>query len=382
MTAAIAIAAPARAAARRPWSVAVIYGFALVAFFYSSYGLANWVTNLRSAVPSMVFDWERHVPFLAWTIVPYWSINLFYCLSFFVCRTRYELGQHAKRLLVAQILCISVSLAFPLRFTFERPTTSGVFGTMFAALEAFDGPFNQAPSLHLSLAVILLACYSDRLEGIARWLVRAWFLLIGASVLTTYQHHFIDVPSGVWVGAFCCALFPLQAEPKYQEHSSPHPKLSFLYLGGSLLLTAIGVQVGSWALWLLWPAGACLIVSGIYWTGDPTLFRKRRGSLQTEIQLLLAPYTMAAWLNSRWWTRHEPPALETAGGVWFGRLLSRVELEVLGISSVVDVTSELRMRTEGIEYRNIPILDLTAPSFSQLDRWSPPSRDSEPPGPL
>ena len=50
-------------------------------FFYLSYGLANHLAASRADVPSLVFDWERHLPFWAWTIFPYWSLNLFYGLS-------------------------------------------------------------------------------------------------------------------------------------------------------------------------------------------------------------------------------------------------------------------------------------------------------------
>jgi protein-tyrosine phosphatase len=367
MTAAIGMAAPTCSVERRPWNTATMYALALSAFFYSSYGLATWVTGHRSHVPSIVFSWESRIPFIAWTIVPYWSIDLFFCFSFFVCQTRSELNQHAKRLLAAQILSISTFLLIPLRFTFERPETRGVLGRMFDALAAFDGPFNQAPSLHLGLAVILAARYSAHLEGIPRWLLRAWFVLIGASVLTTYQHHFIDVPTGIWVGALCCALFPDQPEVRLEMGKTRQLKLGGLYLAGSLLLVALAAQIGSWAWWLLWPAGACLIVASIYATGDAALFRKRRGSLQGAMQLLLAPYTAAAWLNSRWWTRNETAA-EISDGVWLGRLPSCSERRVLGIRSIVDLAAELPAPIHNIDYRFVPTLDLTVPTTAQLDR--------------
>jgi len=348
-------------------ALAAAYMLALGAFFCTSYAFAEWIASHRSHVPSIVFGWEHNIPFLPWTIVPYWSIDFLYCLSFFVCRTREELAQHARRLLSAQILAVSSFLLFPLRFSFARPVAPGIFGPLFDALATFDGSFNQAPSLHLSLAVILAAKYSGYLKGPVRWLSWAWYALIGVSALTTYQHHFFDIPTGIWTGLFCCAAFPAETPLRREASHSRSWKLSGAYAGGFFLLTTLAVRLGGWAFWLLWPAGSCLIVSVIYAIGDPQLFRKRGGLLQPAMQWLLAPYTAAAWLNSRWWTRHDSRAVEIVDGVWLGRLPAARDLSAFG--SVVDLTAELPIpRTNAVEYRNVPMLDLIVPARAQLDR--------------
>src|SRR3954470_18173665 len=100
----MAAAGSARIPESRPWGLALLWIAGLAPFFFLSYGFTNWVTSLRRSVPSLVFGWERHIPFLAWTIVPYWSTDLFYALSLFLCRTRAELSTHARRLLAVQIV--------------------------------------------------------------------------------------------------------------------------------------------------------------------------------------------------------------------------------------------------------------------------------------
>jgi hypothetical protein len=44
----------------------------------------------HATLPVMAFAWETHIPFVPWTIVPYWSIDLFYAISFFLCRQRWS----------------------------------------------------------------------------------------------------------------------------------------------------------------------------------------------------------------------------------------------------------------------------------------------------
>jgi protein-tyrosine phosphatase len=196
------------AAERRPWRLALLWLAVLGPFFFVSYNFANWLTGLRHGVPELMFAWERRIPFLAWTIVPYWSTDPFYGVSLFLCRTRVELNTLGRRLLTVQVLCVAGFLLAPLQFSVARPHADGLFGRLFDALMVFDKPFNQAPSLHIAIVTVLWVAYGRHVHGVALRLIQGWFLLMAVSTMTTYQHHFIDLPTGLWVGLFALALFP------------------------------------------------------------------------------------------------------------------------------------------------------------------------------
>ena len=311
-------------------------------FFFLSYGFTNWITGLREPVASFVFPWEQHIPFLAWTIIPYWSSDLLYAASFFLPATKEELDEHGLRLLTAQLVSLTGFLLFPLKLAVTAPVVTGNLGWLFAQLYSFDLPYNQAPSLHVSLAVILAARYRSR------W-VTAWLTLAALSTLTTYQHHFIDLPAGLWVGLFCLWLVPARPCPV----RTPSDKLALLYLAGA----AIFVFAGWWA-W--WAAGAWLLVAAIYAVGDPMLFRK--GSKVAF--WLLFPHRWFAKLNSWAFTCREVMAQEIADGVWLGRCPRRGQWD----GALVDVTAELPVTPRKSEYRNVPMLDLVVPSLEQLRR--------------
>jgi protein-tyrosine phosphatase/membrane-associated phospholipid phosphatase len=354
---------------RPPWRWALLWLAGLTPFFFLSYGFANWLTGLRRDVPSLVFGWEHRIPFVAWTILPYWSIDVLYALSLFVCRTRRELTTHVKRLVAAQVISISVFLLFPLRYTFERPQVTSLFGWMFDTLASFDKPFNQAPSLHLSLTAILLANYSQHLRGGMLWLIRVWMILVGVSTLTTYQHHFIDLPTGIWVGLFCLVLFP-DNPPAMRQEVFPDPqrmRLGTAYLVSSVLLVGLADRIGGAAWWLLWPAGALSIVGWIYFSGRPELFQKSNGVMPLPMMILLAPYLAGAWLNSRLWTWRGTQADEITEGIWLGRMPRKTERNKQTIASIVDLTAELPVDTTGTVYRGVPMLDLVAPAVEEIE---------------
>src|SRR5207247_1884166 len=90
----------------RPWQRATVWLVVLGAFFYLSYGVSHWLASQRGNVPAVVFAWERGIPFLAWTIIPYWGTHILFGVSFYACRSRAELDSHAKRLLTAQLIAV------------------------------------------------------------------------------------------------------------------------------------------------------------------------------------------------------------------------------------------------------------------------------------
>lgn len=358
---------------QRPWREALLWLLFLGPFFFATYGFANWLASRRVDVGAVVFEWERNIPFLSWTIVPYWSIDLLYGLSLFVCATREQLRIHVKRLLAAQVISITCFLIFPLKFVHSRPETGGTFGWMFDVLMGFDRPFNQAPSLHIALLVILWVLYGKHATGCWRWLLHGWFALIALSILTTFQHHFVDLPTGLWVGCLCVWLFPEQGSAPLAGFAvttaSMRRRIALHYALAGLLLGIAAVLGGGWMLCLLWPASALGLVAVIYLCLNETAFQKNPdGSLSRAAWWLLAPYVAGAWINSRWWTRSTSRADAIAPGLLLGRFPTRKEREALGVRSMVDLTAELPCDARGAGYRLVPQLDLVTPSVQQLER--------------
>lgn len=362
-----------RAPEPRPWRRAAAWLALLGPSFFATYGFANWVASQRVDVGEIVFAWERSIPFFAWTIVPYWTIDALYAISLFLCTTRAAVDTLGKRLGLAQIVCVAGFLLFPMRFTFTRPETQGAFGLLFDVLLGFDKPFNQAPSLHIALLVILWQVYPRQVPPRWRWLVHGWFALIAASVLTTFQHHFIDVPTGALAGWLCVWLVPEQGRSPVHGAAFAHDvrrrALAARYAVGAALAVLVALHVGGAGLWLLWAAVSLALVAAIYAFLDERAFQKAAdGSLSPAAYWLLAPYLAGAWLNSRWWTRDDPRPATVLPGLLIGRLPTAAERDAHGVRAMVDLSAELPCAGRGVRYASVPQLDLTRPSTLQLER--------------
>ena len=352
------------------WGRSIAWLLFLGPFFFLSYGTANHLAASAGVSTSLFFEWERAIPFLAWTIVPYWSIDLLYGFSFLCCRGRQAVDRHALRLLTAQLVSVACFLLFPLRFAFERPPADGLAGAMFTALSSFDQPYNQAPSLHIGLLVLVWFQFTRLPTHPAiKALIHTWALLIGVSVLTTWQHHFIDLPTGAAVGLLCLWLWPEHGSSPLANRltGSPHRRtLAARYLLGALALAAVALLGGGAFLWLFWPALSLFLVALNYAIAGAAGFQKQDGQHRLAIRLLLAPYLAGAWINSRWWTRHHPQPDLIADGVWLGRIPTAAEFRHGGFAALLDLAAELPTPTGLPHGGHLPWLDLVPPTADEL----------------
>ena len=355
----------------RPWKLAAAWLCFLAPFFFVTYIGALEITSWRSSVPVLVFDWEKHIPFLAWTIVPYWSIDLLYGLSLFLSVDREELNRHGLRLLSAQLIAVTIFLVAPLRLVSTIPPERGIFSPWFAALDqVVSKPFNLAPSLHIALLVILWVHYARHVPRKWHWIMHGWALLIAVSVMTTYQHHFFDVPTGAALGFFCIWLWP-------DEGGSPmrgvkiaagrrRRQLALYYLLGTGILTGMAWYFSGIALWLLWPAFSLFMVSLAYGALGPALFQKNnQGQMSLAARILLLPYIQGVRINIWAWTRHLPASVQVAGAVHIGRFPRRADAAT---HHVVDLAAELPAPARNPLWHSIPMLDLVPPDPADLCR--------------
>ncbi|MBC7414697.1 MAG: serine/threonine protein phosphatase [Herminiimonas sp.] len=334
-------------------------------FFFVTYGLANSWTSRQPHVGSIVFDWEQAVfPFVPMLTLPYMSIDLFYGLSLLLVRSRQELDTHAKRLLLATIVSVACFFLYPLQFKYARPQVDGFNGFLLGILTGFDKPFNQAPSLHISLLILLWVHYAKRCRGMVMACIHVWFFLIGVSVLLTWQHHFIDVIGGMVVGFGVWYGVPDAAVRFQYSRHAVHPAKAALYGIGAIAFGAPAAGVGGLCWLLCWPAVSCAVVAAGYCGFGASVFQKTAtGGRALAATVLLLPYLFAAHLSRMYFTLGVHRTLIGKVG---GLTLLAWPGPAAGNAVVLDLCGEFRRKRSFTRYRSVPMLDLVFPTAPEM----------------
>jgi diacylglycerol kinase (ATP) len=155
--------------------------------------------------------------------------------------------------------------------------------------------------------------------------------------------------------------------------------ISYLLL--ALLLILIGWKVDSvyFAIVFFWSALSLTLVGGAYIFDIAKIFRKREnGVIPLYIRWAFVPFLLGAQLYNAWSRKHDkvPPIQEINEHLFLACRLFPSDISTLkenGITAILDVTCEfdgLEWSTtqENIHYLNIPVLDHSVPTHSQLNQ--------------
>ena len=181
--------------------------FALFALLI--YDMCNVISSWREVTRCVAFPGEMEIPRINWFVVPYWSIDIMLALSPLLTRRYDEWRALLRRLFWAFTFSCAVFLVLPCRCGFPRSIPDDWTAPLFQLLHFTDLPFNQAPSLHVSEAVIVTPVVLARLSS--PWLRAAmvlWIILGSLGTVLVHQHHVVDLVSGAVLGFLLLRLIP------------------------------------------------------------------------------------------------------------------------------------------------------------------------------
>ena len=341
----------------------------LALLFLIVYPLCNWITSLRTDVGTWYFGWERSIPFIPFFILPYMSIDLFFLAAPFLCADAGELRTYARRTAFAILAGGACFLLFPLKYDLPRPVATGWLGAIFNPFLAVDRPYNLVPCLHITLRTVLAETYRRHSRGITRVASEAWFFLIALSPLFTWQHHVMDVVFGFVLAWICFWLFREERGP---AAVTPNARVGGYYAVGAVACLAAAPGLRPWGALLVWPALALGVTASAYFGAGPGIYAKKDGRLPLATRILLAPVLAGQWLSLYHYRRQCHAWDEIVPGLWLGRRLSHGEAADAvrrGVRAVLDLTGEFSEAEPFLQvaYRNLPIMDLTAPTRECLD---------------
>lgn len=348
---------------RRPTLKQQLYAFSLCGIvFLIVYNFAAWYTSKAEKVPSFVFDFEKHIPFLPWTIIPYMTSGIFFCSVFFMAKDHEQLKVLTKRMLFVTIAAGLFFIMFPLRFSLVKPGTNGsVLNYSFQFLKIFDSPFNQSPSLHIVYAFIFWTVFRSLKKS--RTLLMMWLILLGVSTLTTYQHHFIDILSGTVLAHISFIFFP------YRQHDFQYRNFhvaNFYFLFGWMLISAallLDQYYGHLWLILFWPAVMSIIIGYHYQKNSVHFLKDENGNISLWRKIFYAPYLMVYRIFWKFLRKNRRP-LEIVPRIYISSRPGPEDLHYFEINSstlVYDLSAEIE-ETSGLKnksaYHPYPFLDI------------------------
>jgi protein-tyrosine phosphatase len=195
-----------------------------------------------------------------------------------------------------------------------------------------------------------------------------WLLLIITSTLFVFQHHFIDLPTGLIVGFLAVYLFNDRRKHSFFTYfmTPRHLKMALYYLLASIILILLSFSVSAF---FTYPFICTLAVSLLYAFGLGHLLSTNNGKLKPIQWLLFLPYFLGCKISWGLYKLSLPLLGKVDEKIYIGRFPSYQEYQVINdlkLSHIINLAPELALnKTQFIQHK-LPFLDQTMQDPSQL----------------
>jgi protein-tyrosine phosphatase/membrane-associated phospholipid phosphatase len=347
-----------------------VWLFFMGIIFFLLYGSSNQYAHLTSPHPSLFMEWERDIPFVEYFIVPYMSSDLMFVIAFLLPYTRLELRILALRVLFIVLFSTIIFAVFPLGFAFEKPEIH-TFNVLFNMLQA-DLPYNQLPSLHISFAIVLWASMKKYLTNtFLKIFLALWFYAIALSTLLVYQHHFIDIPTGIIMGFLAVKLISKDKSTYFiTQFTTPRNiKMGLYFLIGSAIFMILSFKATTLSLALFYICVSLFSVSVVYAFGLNSLLVGKSAKANLWQWILFFPYFIGSYISWHYFKRDIALMAQVKDKVYLGRFPSKDEYFILrekNINHAINLASEQQIQKGCIKQTRLPYLDQTIQSPQSL----------------
>ncbi len=174
--------------------------------------VAHELSDLRAVRLPLTFAWESDIPFQAWILPLYFSLDAAVIGLPLIFRSGREALPPMTLFLLQVVIAAPFFVLLPIENAYTNDMPTGVWGAyLFEPLGMKNvSQWNQTPSLHVTYSLTVATVLARRFGTAARpWvtpLAFAWAIPVSISTMLVHEHHVICVAGGLLLYLFTVPL--------------------------------------------------------------------------------------------------------------------------------------------------------------------------------
>lgn len=186
-----------------------VYVPVLTVIFSLFYTVCGAISN-QFAVILPMFEFEKTIPLLPWTIWIYIVIYPIYLFSaIYTFKSEAQMNRNLYGFVLLGLISCVTFIVFPVTYPrsfYPLPPDNDVTTILFRAIRNLDKPSNCLPSLHVGLCYLFAFGFYN--ENRIKFQISMFLsTLIAISTLTTKQHYIYDIVAGFILSFFIFIFF-------------------------------------------------------------------------------------------------------------------------------------------------------------------------------